>query len=307
MSNHPTLPIGLHVFERGWLSSNNVLMVGHDSTALVDSAYCTHASQTLSLIENALNGRQLDLLVNTHLHSDHCGGNAALQLRYKDLHTWIPPGLAEHVQKWDPYKLTYTPTGQTCPPFRYDSLLAPGTELNLGDQAWQVHAAAGHDPNAILLFEPRLRLLISADALWENGFGVVFPELEGNEAFHEVAATLDLIESLQPLTVIPGHGRVFTNVASALTIARRRLAGFIESPIKHAQYASKVLLKFKLLEQQRIEIAELGRWVNDTPYLQMLLEKHFPDMDASAWANQLANDLIHSGAAIRDRHMLLNC
>jgi hypothetical protein len=33
-------------------------------------------------------------------------------------------------------------------------------------------------------------VLISADALWENGFGVVFPELEGDDAFAIVAATL---------------------------------------------------------------------------------------------------------------------
>ena len=49
----------------------------------------------------------------------------------------------------------------------------------------------------MILFEPASGILISADALWESGFGVVFPEIEGTAAFDEVAATLDVIERLQ--------------------------------------------------------------------------------------------------------------
>src|SRR5207237_217473 len=77
------LPPTLRVFERGWLSSNNVLFLGREETALVDSGYATHAEQTVALVTHALGGRTLDRLVNTHLHSDHCGGNAALQATFQ--------------------------------------------------------------------------------------------------------------------------------------------------------------------------------------------------------------------------------
>jgi predicted Fe-S protein YdhL (DUF1289 family) len=73
------LPASMRVFERGWLSSNNILFMDDDTAALVDSGYVTHAPQTLALLQHALQGRALDLLLNTHLHSDHCGGNALLQ------------------------------------------------------------------------------------------------------------------------------------------------------------------------------------------------------------------------------------
>src|SRR5690606_20970435 len=154
-------------------------------------------------------------LVNTHLHSDHCGGNAALQARFPELETWIPPGLADAVRRWDPFALTYEPTGQYCPPFVIVGALAVGTAIRLGGREWEVHAAPGHDPHSFVLFEPLSRTLISADALWEHGFGVVFPELEGVDAFDEVAATLDVIQRLEPLVVIPGHGPVFTDVRGA--------------------------------------------------------------------------------------------
>jgi glyoxylase-like metal-dependent hydrolase (beta-lactamase superfamily II) len=302
----PGLPDGLTVFQRGWLSSNNILFQGSDQTALVDSGYCTHAEQTLALIGEALGGRSLDLLLNTHLHSDHCGGNAALQSAFPNVQTLIPPGLAEHVRNWDPVALTYAPTGQQCPRFRMEGLLEPNTEVLLGDRRWQVHAAPGHDPHSVILFEPQSRVLISADALWENGFGVIFQELEGEHAFDEVANTLDLIEALRPLSVIPGHGKVFTQVAQSLDAARRRLDGFVRNPPKHALHAAKVLLKFKLLELQRQDLAEFAQWAAATPYFCLVHRRWFADVDLVTWMEQLAGDLVRSGAALREGDYILN-
>jgi glyoxylase-like metal-dependent hydrolase (beta-lactamase superfamily II) len=306
MQGGDTLPAGVTVFERGWLSANNILFVGPASTALVDSGYWTHAPQTIALLRRALGGRPLDRLLNTHLHSDHCGGNAVLQQEFPEMQTWVPPGQARHVQTWDPQALSYTPTGQYCPQFRLDGLLQPGTELILGEAPWQVHSAPGHDPHSVILFEPRSRVLISADALWQNGFGVVFQELEGEHAFEEVAATLDLIECLAPRTIIPGHGSVFSDVASALLAARRRLDGFVRDPQKHAQHAAKVLLKFKLLELQEVPYSVFSHWAADTPYFRLVLEKHFPQQEMYAWIAQLTEDLVRVGVAQRAGDQLLN-
>ncbi len=291
------LPPGVRVLERGWLSSNNILIQGAQTTALIDSGYCTHAEQTLALLESALGGRPLDLLVNTHLHSDHCGGNAALQSAYPLLQTQIPPGHAAYVRVWDAQALTYTPTGQSCPQFRFDATLQPGTDLLLGDRAWQVHAAPGHDPHSVILFEPQSRTLVSADALWEKGFGVVFPELDGEDAFQEVGDTLDLIEALQPATVIPGHGAPFTEVALALAVARKRLQGFVEQPEKHRRYAAKVLLKFKLLEAQAMERDALQAWALGTGYFASLLAPLGVHRSAGDAVDGLVQDLVRSGAA----------
>ena len=294
------------VFERGWLSSNNILIRGRDSTALIDTGYVTHAPQTLALVETALAGRALDTILNTHLHSDHCGGNAALQARYRAVRTLIPPGASQHVRDWDPASLTYTPTGQNCAQFRFDALLQPGTEVTLGDTLWQVHAAPGHDPHSVILFEPVSRLLVSADALWERGFGVVFPELEGLDAFDQVAQTIDLIEALAPKQVIPGHGPVFSDVSGAIARARERLAGFVASPEKHIRHAAKVLLKFKLLEMQELEFASFVAWAQATPYFALIAKRHLPGTDAARWIEELIQDLIRAGAAAREGTLIRN-
>jgi len=302
----PALPVEISVFERGWLSANNILFIGRHGTAVVDTGYCSHADQTVALVQGALGNRALDRILNTHLHSDHCGGNAALQQAWPWVETSIPPGQAAHVRDWDAYALSYTPTGQECPPFRYDSVLQPGTTTLLGDKPWQVHAAPGHDTHSVVLFEPQDRLLISADALWENGFGVVFPELEGDSAFADVAATLDLIERLAPRTVIPGHGPVFADAPRALAVARKRLDGFASNPGKHALYAAKVLLKYKLLEWQRIPVSELRAWTDATPYFGAMHQRHFNDRGQGEWLEGLMDELVRSGAARREGEWLVN-
>jgi glyoxylase-like metal-dependent hydrolase (beta-lactamase superfamily II) len=112
------LPAGVTVLERGWLSSNNVILRGRFGNAIVDSGYWTHSAQTVKLVSRSVRDSPVTTLVNTHLHSDHCGGNAALRARWPELRTLIPPGLAASVRTWDPVALTYAPTGQECPRFR---------------------------------------------------------------------------------------------------------------------------------------------------------------------------------------------
>jgi glyoxylase-like metal-dependent hydrolase (beta-lactamase superfamily II) len=250
------LPNAMRVFERGWLSSNNVLFLGRDETALVDSGYVSHAPQTVALTAHALQGRPLDRLVNTHLHSDHCGGNAALRRAF-GCRIAIPAPEADKVRAWDEDELTYAETGQQCERFTFDDTVAPGDTLMLGDMAWQALAAPGHDPHSLILYCAEERILISADALWENGFGVVFPELDGESGFAEVRATLELIASLDVRLVIPGHGAPFTDVGKALATAFSRIDYFIADPARNAQNAIKVLLKFLLLDRQQIPLAEV--------------------------------------------------
>ena len=297
---------GLQVFERGWLSANNILFTDSESATLVDSGYVTHQVQTLLLVQNALNGRKLDRLVNTHLHSDHCGGNNQLQTHYTQLETLIPPGEAKAVAIWDAKALSYEATGQLCPRFKFEGVLQAGQTLRLASLNWEVHAAPGHDPHSVILFEPTHKILISADALWANGFGVVFPELEGVKAFHEVAQTLDLIESLKPLWVIPGHGAVFENIDAALEIARKKLDGFVQNPQKHARYGAKVLLKYKLLELTEVDQIAFTTWASAVPYLQILHQTQAPQMPIQEWLHDMLLDLERSKALAFQDNMVVN-
>ena len=80
----PTLPPQVRVFVRDWLSSNNILLKGREGHVLIDSGYVRHAPLTLELLATpqGLGAAPLARLVNTHCHSDHMGGNAAIKTRY---------------------------------------------------------------------------------------------------------------------------------------------------------------------------------------------------------------------------------
>lgn len=295
MTPRPALPPTMHVLERGWLSSNNILFTGRTGTALADSGYATHAPQTVALVASLLDGRKLDLLLNTHLHSDHCGGNAALQKAW-GCRTLIPAADAASVRAWDEAALTYRATGQQCPRFGFDATLAPGDLLDLGDLEWQVLGAPGHDPHSVILYCPRERILISADALWENGFGVVFPELEGESGFAETRATLELIATLDIRLVIPGHGAPFTDAGRALATAFSRLDYLAADPVRNARNAVKVLLKFLLLERRRIALDVLPGLLAGIELVQAA-NRRFLRLSDAALAEWAAAQLVQAGAA----------
>jgi glyoxylase-like metal-dependent hydrolase (beta-lactamase superfamily II) len=267
------MPAGMHVFERGWLSANNILFVDGDDTALVDSGYLTHAEQTVALVEQRLVERPLRRLINTHLHSDHCGGNAALQRRWWP-RTWIPAGDADAVSTWDAEALSYVATGQQCERFHYDAVLLDGETLRLAAIDWQILAAPGHDPHAVMLYAPQERILISGDALWENGFGVIFPELDGQSGFAEQNAVLERIAGFNVRLVIPGHGRPFTDVGHALARAVSRLDYLRADPMRNATNALKVLLTFRVLEQQRTTREALLTWMAQAPLIQRICSQY---------------------------------
>ena len=298
------LPDSIQVFERGWLSSNNIMLLGRHDTAIIDTGYVSHAPQTLALVRHALRGRHLDQIINTHLHSDHCGGNAILQAHF-GCQTSIPVAEADKVRHWDVEALSFKATCQRCDRFTFDATVAPGDVLKLADLEWQALAAPGHDPHSLIFYCPQEKVLVSADALWENGFGVIFPELDGKSGFAEERATLDLIAGLDVKVVIPGHGAPFTDVAGAVARARSRLDYLAADPVRNAQNALKVLLKFLLLERQRIALADVPVLLTSMPVFaaaNVNFLKQSPE-DLGKWA---VGQLVRGNAARVDGEYLLN-
>jgi glyoxylase-like metal-dependent hydrolase (beta-lactamase superfamily II) len=300
------LPPGIEVFERGWLSANNIFHFGDGDVALVDSGYYAHSSLTVELVGNALKKHalpSLDKIVNTHLHSDHCGGNATLAKNF-DCEILIPAAEDRAVADWNENELSYQNLGQECPRFTHHGLLVPGQEILLGRYVWQILSAPGHDPHSIMLYQAEHGILISADALWEEGFGVIFPELWGEPGFEEVAQTLDLIESLPISLVIPGHGKPFEDIAGAIAIARSRLDYLASDPDRNARHGAKVLLKYKLIEWRSQDIGLVNHWIANTPAMNSAAKQL--NMDLEDFVKWLPQALVKSGAAKLDEKNLID-
>ena len=298
------LPESIRVIERGWLSANNVVLHERGEAVVVDSGYGAHAAQTLALLETTLRDKRLDRLVNTHCHSDHMGGNAAIQRKF-GCRTSIPEGEAPLIERWDEQALLLAIADQRAERFRYDDTFRDGDTLRMGGLDWRVIAAPGHDTHAVTFFSPEARILISGDALWENGFGVVFPQLFGRDtALAETRATLETIARLEVDTVIPGHGRPFGGVGAALERAFYRLEGYEEDITRLARHCAKVMLSFSLLEKRSMPIVELPAYVARVPILAELNSRYL-GMTPAEMAEWLVNELERAGAARREQGLLL--
>lgn len=306
VASPPRLPDGMHVLERGWLSSNSVVFDDGDAVAVVDTGYALHAEQTARLIERIARGRPLARIVNTHLHSDHVGGNALLQQRYPRAQTSIPPGLAAAVDAWDIDALTYAPTGQDCPRFGYDALLHAGERLRLGAFDWEVLAAPGHDPHMVMLLNREERILISADALWEQGFGAIFPEIEGDSGFAEQRAALELIARHRPAAVIPGHGAPFTAVDAALERAFKRLEALACDPERNARQVARVLIKFWLLQVRSTTVPAAVAQFRAARYFHVIHERYFSRQSFAELIERAIDELVAVRAAELSQGQLRN-
>lgn len=300
------LPPGIDIFERGWLSANNVFLYGDDDVSLVDSGYCTHQQQTVDLVTYALEQYGLDTLnkiVNTHLHSDHCGGNAALSTEF-ECNVLIPIADDLAVSSWDDDLLSYCSLGQECPRFIHHGVLQAGQKILLGSYQWDILAAPGHDHHSLMFYQAEHQILISGDALWEDGFGVIFPELWGESGFGELAQTIQIIQDINPALVIPGHGKPFTDVRRAIANAKARLNYLASDPNRNVRHGAKVLLKFKLLEQRKMQMELVSQWIKQTPIFKSVRNQlQMSDMDFESWLSQA---LIQSNAAKLENGYLIN-
>ena len=290
------LPPSIRVIERGWLNSNQVVMLAAGDNVLVDSGYCTHREETLELLASraGLDRQPLERLVNTHCHSDHMGGNAAVASAYGCRIT-IPAGEAKNVDPWTPQSAWMEEFDQRADPFRFDDTLAAGGAFEGGGLEWQAHAAPGHDMDALMFFEPANRILISGDALWQDGMGFVWPQEGGNPFIDAAREALATIERLDPAVVIPGHGEPFADAKGAIARVRGKLDAFERDPVKNARHAVKVMLVFALLEREAMPVDEVAAYVGRVPFY-MKVSQRFLGLAPRALADWLLADLERVGA-----------
>lgn len=301
------LPDSLLVLERGWLSSNNIVFLEGEQAAVIDSGYLTHAAQTLALLAHALDGRRLSRLLNTHSHSDHIGGNAAVVQSF-GCQVIVPSGIDATIAEWDEEALLLSPLGQSAARFQHDATIAEGDLVELGGLVWHAIAVPGHDMDALAFHNSEQRILISGDALWRDGFGVIFSELLGHPddagGLKATRQTLDKLARLPIDVVIPGHGAPFVEIEDAFARAYQRLASFEQSSERLARHALKVMLAFALMERRQLDCKELPAFLASLSFCQSVNARYL-GYENEALAQWLASELIRAGTVKNENGVLI--
>ncbi len=220
---------GLEVVVRGWLHGNCVLLPG-DPPGIIDTGY--HTGVGALLARWRATGRtlaDLSAVLLTHIHSDHAGGAAALSRHGA---TVVAHADAQRLTaEWSTHALWLDePIGQELPRFSVDRVVGHGEEIRAGGLTWTVIDTPGHAMGGVSYYCAARRLLVSGDALWQRGFGLLNPWIDGPGVYDRAAAALDRLASLDVRLVIPGHGPPFEGHAEAIAESRGRLAHARRSP-----------------------------------------------------------------------------
>lgn len=164
-----------------------VLESKNGDVAVIDPG---EASPVIAFLENR--GLAPRLVVNTHHHGDHTGGNAALLARY---------GCALAAPAAEAGRIG----GVSAP-------LSEGSGFSLGGEDAQVLETPGHTAGHICLYFPESRLLFSGDTLFSMGCGRLF---EGTA--QQMWASLTKIAALPDETLVYcGHEYTLSNGAFGL-------------------------------------------------------------------------------------------
>jgi glyoxylase-like metal-dependent hydrolase (beta-lactamase superfamily II) len=256
----------IKVLVRGWLNCNQIVINGETDNVVIDAGYHSHAPATIAMLNEPeiSEHKKYSRLINTHCHSDHMGGNAALQ-RALACTIAVPIGEAAGVRPWSRQSFWLDYADQYAEPFDYDSTIAPDEVLHLGGFAWRAVAAPGHDMGALMFYCAELKLLISGDALWQNGLGAITPKHGVNPGVEAALATLQTIRELELEVVIPGHGQPFTDVYDAIARAESRLRAYQAEPKKCARNFLKSIFTFHLLEVGSMALDQLPNYFARVP------------------------------------------
>jgi glyoxylase-like metal-dependent hydrolase (beta-lactamase superfamily II) len=220
----------------------NVYLAEGERLTLVDTGpRYDPARETLRNQLNELGYQVSDLqrIVLTHTHADHCGlaadlvaesgaevwtheenveqlagdGDAQRMTFYAQLLRWSGVPLPVMM------KLAKVQRGlrEFAKPVTPDHLLADGDAFEMGDEMWQVLHTPGHTGGLICLYQPERRLLISSDHLLRDisSNAMVDPAPPGSaerpRRLVQYLAQLRRVAQLDLKLTLPGHGPPITD------------------------------------------------------------------------------------------------
>src|SRR5688500_18915766 len=270
----------------------NLLLLPGRQPALVDSGFVGHAEETAAWVR-AHTG-DLALVVNTHWHSDHVGGNALLQSAGAGIAASAPD--ADAVARRDPGCCLAEDLDQPVPPYHVDEPADARRIPRLGEVEWHVVRTPGHTPGHLSLWQPEERLLIAGDALSDYDVGWVNLALDGPDAAATALASLQRLADLAPRVVLPAHGPLPADPGAALATALRRTQRLVDDPAGAVWYGARRIFAFALMIREGIPVDEVEGYLHARAWLTDAAR--LLDRRPEALAAELVDGMVRNGAVV---------
>jgi len=252
-------------FQRSFPNANSVLLRG-SRPVLVDSGYGADAPALVDWLAGAgVPANRLSMVVNTHFHCDHVGGNHLLQNEY-DVVVAAEAGEAALVNTRNPDACRAVWLRQPVEAYTVRRPLRDGDRVGTGEVAWTVVATPGHTAGHISLHSAEHGVLVLGDALHGADIGWLNPYREGRDALDRSAETLERLSMLHAHTGYSGHGPPITDLPTALERARTRLVSWRQNPERIAWHACKRIFAHHLIVSGGLTEPEITAVLLDAPW-----------------------------------------
>jgi glyoxylase-like metal-dependent hydrolase (beta-lactamase superfamily II) len=283
----------VHFIKRGWLDSNSFLFVG-EQNLLVDTGYESGAAD----LRSRLNSHQVDfadltLVINSHYHSDHLGGNRAIR-EHSDAPFMMHAYESRFVTGNDRDRTWLNYTDQSATLLPVDRPAQEGEKLSINGLTLRVIVASGHSPAGLCLFCEEERFLITGDALWVGDVSPIAPSVEGGLAALNAKVSLDKLEQLGARTLYPGHGEITDDVPANFHRVRQKLDSLISDPKRLAWHSFKQIFLFTLLMKDGISETALLPYLRTVPWFPDFCRTYL-DMEQVNALDRLLDELKRKG------------
>jgi glyoxylase-like metal-dependent hydrolase (beta-lactamase superfamily II) len=166
-------------------------------------------SAPVALSRAAAAGLRVSVLVSTHFHSDHTGGNALVLGRTSA--RMVAPAKEAGIMTGEGLLASEKKEMLTAPTPRIDVRAKTGDEVKLGQHTAKVIEVSGHSPGGICLHFAAEKLLFSGDTLLAGSIGRTGIPRASKSPADEVAAIRTKLMALpEDTAVLPGHGPTTT-------------------------------------------------------------------------------------------------
>jgi hydroxyacylglutathione hydrolase len=264
----------LFFIERGFLNGNH-FVYRSDSPVLIDTGYISGFDETEDLITRlGVNLPDISLIISTHTHCDHIGGNNRIQQKSGcdiALHK-VGKYFMDSRDDWSTWWRYYNQEAEF---FKCTRSLEDGEMITLGPHQFQVLYTPGHASDGIVLYNRREKILISADTLWQTDMAAMTLRVEGSRALFHMLESLQKIEALDVQTVYPGHGRPFHDMPKAIDRSKQRIDNFLRHPENIGDDVLKKIIVYTLMMKKSMPADTLFGYLMDTYWFKETVDLYF--------------------------------
>lgn len=285
----PGLPTEVVWQSRPFPNSNFLLLRGQ-RPSLVDTGFVAHSEQTAALAGEQ--SSRIDVVVNTHWHSDHVGANALFQSTGAEIAGSTVEARAIHRHDAGCCAAEYL--DQPVPEYAVDRVLADGDRELLGDSEWEILTIPGHTPGHIALWNAEHRLAAVGDSVTAYDVGWVSIMNQGTRALDPAIASLRRLRDLGAKVLLPGHGPLVTDPEPAINKAISRLERQRENIDLAVDYGAKRILAFALMIHNGIVRTELESYLSQRAWVTDSAATVGRDVDD--FIRNLLDSMLASGA-----------